>query len=583
VADGARLESVYTPKAYRGFESLSFRNYKNMISLGFSVGHHMGAVIIENGNVMVGISEERLTRIKGYGAYSHILPERSIKYCLDYLNLEPHNIDRWIYSTTELPDEYGEEFEKITGISSNNLEFIPHHLAHAYSTYFSSEFDECAVVVADASGSELAPGSKANKWFLSVDLNSIKPGTRKAEAITIYHFSGRTETEVYKKWITMSDYDDQESGLSLGMFYGTGCLQLIYDADKNNWPAGKLMGIASFADPAYVENYPTIVDLNDDLYITISRLEPEINHDSVFSERANVAGLYQREQERVLLYLAKRAKELTGSKKLCVAGGSFLNCNSNELILKSGLFESNYFIPCADDSGIPLGCAWWGQGNDAFGRKRNNLSPYLGKKYDRDEIYNSIMSQEGLYFREILDEDQLCEEVAQMISENKVVCWFQGGSEVGPRALGNRSILANPACFWMQNYINMDIKRREWYRPFAPSVLEEYQADIFELSDFKSRYMLVTSQLKEEWKHRLPAVTHYDNTARFQTVSKEWNSRYHKLISKFKDITGVPVLLNTSFNDADEPIVESPLDAIKTFKKIGASALILGDFIVIRI
>jgi carbamoyltransferase len=129
----------------------------------------------------------------------------------------------------------------------------------------------------------------------------------------------------------------------------------------------------------------------------------------------------------------------------------------------------------------------------------------------------------------------------------------------------------------------MDVKKREWYRPFAPSVLEENQEDIFDITNYKSRYMLVTSQLKEDWKHKLPAVTHYDNTSRFQTVTKEWNLRYHNLISKFRDITGVPVLLNTSFNHADEPIVETPSDALKTFKKIGASVLVLGDFVVVRI
>lgn len=574
---------MYTSKAYRGFESLSFRKIIVMISLGFSVGHHMGAVIIKDGQILVGISEERLSRIKGYGAYAHILPEQSIKYCLDYLGLTPQEIDRWVYSTTELPDSYDSEFERVTGVSSSILEFIPHHLAHAYSTYCSSGFKESAVIVVDASGSEIAPGAKANRWFPSIDPYSIEPEKRKAEAITIFNFTGKTEYEVYKKWITMAEQESEESGLSLGMMYGTGCLQLIYNAEKNNWPAGKLMGIASYADKEFVNEYPDVVELNDELYIPVGRIKPEIDHNSTFDEKANVAGIYQREQERILLYLAKRAKELTGRENLCVAGGSFLNCNSNELILKSGLFSNCYFIPCADDSGIPLGCAWWGQGSDVFNKETKELSPYLGKKYSGSEIINSIMSEEGLFFREILDDDVLCEEVAQILAKNKVVCWFQGGSEIGPRALGNRSILANPACPWMQNYLNLEVKRREWYRPFAPSVLFEDQNDVFELENFNSRYMLVTSQVKNNWKNKLPAVTHFDNTSRFQTVKAEWNPRYHNLISKFKQITGVPVLLNTSFNDADEPIVESPSDAIKTFKKIGASALILDNIIVTRI
>ena len=550
-----------------------------MISLGISVGHDMGSVLIKDGEVLIGITEERLSRIKNDGAYKYQLPELSIKYCVENTGISFSDIDRFIYTTTELPDDYTKQFEELTGISGNKLEFIPHHLAHAYSTFYSSGFDEAAVLVVDASGSEVAPGSRANDWFTK-DPYSLEPNVRLAEAVTIYHFKDGGYEEKYKKWIKLSDEGYKGGGVSVGILYGTGAMQLVYEADKHNWQAGKLMGLASYANKDYVESHPGFIELlENDAFIPHGFIDPEITYLSDFQTKANTAGIYQREQERLLMFFTEKSKEITNSENLCVAGGSFLNCNSNELIEKSDLFENKYYVPSADDSGIPLGCAWYGQDLP----KGSYLKPYLGKTYTNDEVLKQFWETTipNLAFQEFPVWEDLLNVVSDALMENKVIAWFQDGSETGPRALGNRSILANPSSKWAERYINSEIKNREWYRPFAPSVLEEHRKEIFDLDCF-SPYMLITTTVKPEWRDRIPAVTHIDFTSRYQSVTKEMNPKYHDLISKFYEKSGIPLVLNTSFNGKGEPVVESPSDAINSFYNNGIHMLVINNIIITK-
>jgi len=539
----------------------------------------MGAVIINDGNILIGITEERLTRIKNDGAYKNQLPVLSIQYCMEHSGLSFEQIDRFIYTTTEFPDDYSEEFEEITGLDSNRLEFIPHHLAHAYSTFYSSGFKESAVLVIDASGSEVFPGSKANPWFPEKDPYQLEENTRLAEAVTIYHFGPDGYEERYKKWIKLCDTDYKGGGVSVGIMYGTGAKQLVYNPDNHVWQAGKLMGLASYAQKDFVDGHPDFVDFSiDGAFIPKGEIDDSVSYKDDFQTKANAAGIYQREQERLLLYFTEKSKEVAESDNICVAGGSFLNCNSNELIEDSDLFGNKYFLPSSDDSGIPLGCAWYGQEY----KSGKFLIPYIGAKYSNDEILKSIFeSGEKLLFTEYTEWEDVYDIVSEMLCENKVIGWFQGGSETGPRALGNRSILANPTQKWVERYINSEIKNREWYRPFAPSVLEEYRKEIFELDAF-SPYMLITTKVKKEWRGKIPAVTHIDNTSRYQSVNAEMNEKYHSLISKFYEKTGVPLLLNTSFNGKREPVVESPADAIKSFSKNGLHVLVMNNIIVTR-
>jgi carbamoyltransferase len=552
-----------------------------MRTLGFSVGHDKGAVIIEDGKVSVGITQERLSRIKHDGAHiGGIIPIESINYCLNYLGITYKDIDFYVYSTTEIIDDVEKQLENLFKIDiSFKLKFIPHHLAHAYSTFFSSGFDDAAIVVADASGSILNNLNKLNYWYNKIDLPHLYEEDW-AEGISIYHFNKNTYEEVYKKWIKFPVPLETEDCVSVGTIYSEGCLQLIYEPNSHSWPAGKLMGLSSYANQDVVNEAPHyIIEKDDDIFIPNKRIYPKVNFNSDFYSKACVAGIYQREQERVSLLLAEKAKKLTNSKNICVAGGSFLNCSSNKQILNSKLYDNCYFVPPSDDSGIPLGCAWYAYQQLTDIKDVKPLSPYLGKIYNQIDIVSAINKHPFLIFEKYEDFDKLIEDVSYWLSLNRVIGWFQDGSEIGPRALGNRSILASPINSWMTGHINNDIKKREWYRPFAPAVLFEHQHDIFE-SDVYSPYMMVTTSVKEEWRTKIPAVTHIDNSARHQSVTKENNIKFYKLIDSFNKRTGVPILLNTSFNGPKEPIVETPEDAISTFLEIGLDFLIIDNFLI---
>jgi carbamoyltransferase len=551
-----------------------------MRTLGFSVGHDKGAVIIENGKVVVGITQERLSRIKHDGAYQGgTLPYESILYCLNYLGITIKDINSIVYSTTEIVDNVEEQFKNYFGISVP-LTFIPHHLAHAYSSFFSSGFEDAAVIVADASGSILNHLNKLPNWYPNVTKEGLNPEEDWAEGISIYHLTKNTNKEVYKKWIKYPVPLETDDDVSVGTLYSEGSLQLIYEPNNHTWPAGKLMGLASYANQDIVNEAPYYIVENDgDIFIPNKRIYPKVTYNSDFYSKACVAGIYQREQERVSIMLANKAKELTDSNNVCVAGGSFLNCNSNEKILNSGLFANSYFVPPADDSGIPLGCAWFAYQELLDIKETEMFSPYIGKPYSRLEVIEAINKHKILDFKEYNDMEELNNDVSNLLVENRVIGWFQGGSEIGPRALGNRSILASPINSWMTGHINADIKKREWYRPFAPAVLFDYQKDIFE-SDIYSPYMMVTTSVKENWRNRIPAVTHIDYSARHQSVTESSNNKFYNLINSFYNKTGVPVLLNTSFNGPKEPIVESPYDAIRTFLETGLDHVVINNFMI---
>ena len=553
--------------------------------LGFSVGHDKGAVIIENGKILIGITQERISRIKHDGAHvGGLIPVESIKYCLDNTALSFKDIDLWVYSTTEeVDDVLAKFFSDFKYDITEKSQFLPHHLAHAYSTFFSSGFEDSVVVVADASGSIHHNKNLLSEWYPNLDREGLGPKENWTEGISIYHFTKTKYEEVYKKWIKYPVPIDTNEGVSVGTVYSLGSLQLIYEPQNHTWPAGKLMGLASYADKKIVDEAPEFVRWTEDgdILIPNNTIYPRVNYDSDFFSRACVAGIYQREQEKVSVMLAELGKKLSNSKNICVAGGSFLNCNSNEQILNSGLYQKCYFLPPSDDSGIPLGCAWYGYQQISPIKKIKPLSPYLGKIYSDTEIFNAINSFPSLEFHKYDNFEVLINEVSDLLSQNRVIGWFQDGSEIGPRALGNRSILASPINKWMTGYINSDIKKREWYRPFAPAVLFEHQSEIFD-SGIYSPYMLVTTLVKESWREKIPAVTHIDNSARHQSVTSESNPKFYKLINAFYKKTGVPVLLNTSFNGPHEPIIETPLDAINSMYNCKLDFLVMGNILIKR-
>lgn len=558
-----------------------------MIVVGMSAGHDRGVVVIQDGKVLIGITQARLSRIKGDGGKHRQggegLPLASLDYCLNHLGLTYSDIDLYVYSSTESFDGMEDQFEYNLKQPLDKLKFIPHHLAHACSSFYSSGFEDSIVVVADAMGNlvhELNSfGRRTENWYPDLNLPKLEEGEDWGESVSIYHFTSDGYKEVFKKWQRFPHpWGSGEQG-SLGTLYGCGARQLVYDESANDWPAGKLMGLASYADPAFINSHPlNTKELENDINLPLVWHYPEISHKNDFMTKANVAGLYQREQEMSSLILAKMAKKYAESNNICVAGGSFLNCNSNELIIKSSLYDNCYFVPPADDSGIPLGCAWYGMSQLEKIKRNKFLSPYFGKTYTKSEILIDLNKFSNIEYEYFEDFDLLVEKTSEYLSQDKVFGWMQGGSEIGPRALGNRSILASPIKPWMEKNVN-SIKRREWYRPFAPAVLFEKQSEIFDL-DVYSPYMLVTSKVREEWRPKIPAVTHIDNTSRFQSVTEDSNSRFYKLISKFYSKTNVPVLLNTSFNGPDEPIVETPYNAINCFLRLNLDFLVIGNFFV---
>ena len=549
--------------------------------MGLSTGHTRGAAITIDGELKVAISNERITRIKT--DHSDELPVEAMKYCIDALNITYDDIDIFVYNITEPVNKVTKNFESVTGQSLDKLKFIPHHIAHAYSTFAASGYEEAAVVVIDAMGSVYNDVTPIKEWY-QLDESDLEPGQQWAEGYSIYQFKKGdiNPHPKYKKWIRFPFKPPYEG--SIGYLYGMGSKQLVYNPKSNTWQAGKLMGLASYADPEFVKMHAEVsIRTEKDLQVpTTPIMEKLVDWQSDFSAKANVAGLYQREQELNSMHLVKMAKEITGSNNVCVAGGSFLNCNTNEMIIRSGLFENQYFMPPADDSGIPHGCAYAGSAylqNEI--RTGKWMSPYTGKTYSDEEIEAAVEAMSDVVECDKLSKYEKYSSAAHMLNDNKVIGWMQGGSETGPRALGNRSMLASPKSPWMVNYINSEIKKREWYRPFAPSVLYDKQSEIFDLDTY-SPYMLVTTTVKPEWRDKIPSVVHHDFTSRYQSVTPENNSEYYNVINAFYEKSGIPVVLNTSFNGPEEPIVETPADAINTMLKHDLYALFINDYLIIR-
>lgn len=554
-----------------------------MVILGFSHGHDSGAALYIDGEIIVSISDERLSRHKkNRGLIGVTLPTKSIDYCLDYANLTPDDVDYYIFNVTQQTPSVVPFMKYHYGIDDSKFKYVSHHLAHATTSIFTSNFNDCAIVISDTMGDDIKPGTHGWDFFNENGFNLLEPlnpNNMYAESWTLLHYKDGNFFNIENNFALVETvYFDMIEDISIGYKYSSGADQLVDGMTIGN--AGKLMGLASFADKNWISNqerHHTVID--DKLTISKELFFPNTTSKSPFQERANVAGLYQREQEECAQFLVEKVKRQTNSDNITVGGGSFLNCNTNTNIVKSGLFDNCHFFASSDDTGIPLGCALYGALNYDKPNRKDFFSPYLGRPYSREEILNDLSLYPNLLVTEFENYDELIDLVSQTIKENKTVGWFQGGSELGPRALGNRSILANPSCPWMTDYINSDIKRREWFRPFAPSVLYEHQSDIFDL-DYFSPYMLLTAEVKEEWRGRIPAVTHIDNTSRYQSVTMETNERYYRLISKFHEKTGVPMVLNTSFNGPSEPIVETPKDAVNTFLKIGLDLLVIGDFVI---
>ncbi len=383
---------------------------------------------------------------------------------------------------------------------------------------------------------------------------------------------------------------------SLGMFYSAAT---EFCGFKPNYDEGKTMGLAPTGDPGrYYEVVDSMVKVDDDAVVELS-LDwfdfPLFNgnvygqkfidvfgpkrsdNEEIMQSHRDVAAAFQAVLEKNILAIAKYLSDKTKCRHLIYAGGVALNSVANGRIIREGLFDDIFVMPGAGDNGTAIGAAAYvySRVSTKSQHRIRHSTPFLGRNFSNEEIKSALISSKVTFHQT----DDITGETAKHLHMGKIVGWFQGRSEFGPRALGGRSILADPTDHDMKRRINADVKHREPFRPFAPSVLSECARDYFEI-DLQVPYMLKVAYVREEVRNMVPAIVHVDGSARLQTVDKDTNPRYHEMIKKFGELSGHPLVLNTSFNVMGEPIVQSPADALRCFFSTGLDILAIGDFIV---
>jgi carbamoyltransferase len=584
-----------------------------MYILGISAYYHdSAACLIENGTIIAAAQEERFTRKK----HDHNFPHKAIAYCLaeagirsgqlqsvafydkpllkfnrlleTYVQFAPKGIASflmamplWLKEKLWIPDLIAKELS-----FDGDILFPEHHESHAASAFFPSPFQSAAILTVDGVG-ESATSSIGHGIGSHVEL------------LMELHFPH-----------------------SLGLLYSA---FTYFTGFKVNSGEYKVMGLAPYGEPKYVQAiYDHLLDVKDDgsftmnmdyfdycagLRMTNTAFEklfdgpPRKPETNLTQREMDLARSVQAVTEDILLKMARQAKKLTGERTLCLAGGVALNCVANGKLVRAGIFDDLWIQPAAGDAGGALGAALavyyqhFDGARAAAGPRDTQRGSYLGPAYQTDVI-EDFLREHKLPYDKAENENALLEATATALEAGKIIGWFQGRMEFGPRALGNRSIIGDARSPEMQKKMNLKIKFRESFRPFAPSILAEHVAEWFEL-DRESPYMLLVADVKREkrramtpdeehlWgieklnivRSEIPAVTHVDYSARIQTVHKEDNPRYHSLIQRFYEKTGCPVVVNTSFNVRGEPIVASPLDAYTCFMRTDIDILVLGDCI----
>jgi carbamoyltransferase len=586
--------------------------------LGISAYYHdSAACILINGEIIAAAQEERFTRIK----YDSSYPFNAIEFVLNYSNLKLSEVDQivffekpflkferlietyvacapkgFIQFSKSIPVWLKEKlfqkkllFDKLKTHDKNyksnkNIFFSDHHLSHAASAFFPSPFEEAIVLTADGVG----------EW-----------------ATTTVAIGKKNKLDI-KKEIHFPH--------SLGLLYSAFTYYIGFKVNSGEY---KLMGLAPYGEPIYEEKIKKIVDIKEDgtfrldqkyfnyttgLTMTNKRFSEffgkkprNSQYEELTQFHMDIAASIQKVTEEIIIRLSRALRKEYNIKNLCLAGGVALNCVANGKILKSKIFDNIWIQPAAGDAGGSLGAAlalWYDeQGNERVVNNNDNMKgSYLGSEFSQDQIEKELRIN-GANF-ETFNYEDLIDKTSDFLSNGKAVGWFQGRMEFGPRALGARSILGDPRSDKMQKNLNMKVKYRESFRPFAPSILREDLQDWFDMNVDSPYMLLVTNinnqkkiEMNEEQKKlfgieklnikrsEIPAVTHVDYSARVQTVSKNFNKRYYDLIKKFKEKTGCPVVVNTSFNVRGEPIVNSPKDAFHCFMGTELDYLVIGNCI----
>jgi carbamoyltransferase len=578
--------------------------------LGINAYHgNASAAIVCDGRLIAAVEEERFNRVK----YAAGFPSRAIRYCLKEAGLTLADLDhvavprnpyarlatklfyavrmpsfareraKVLVKFTGIPDALAAAFDSDPKRVGATFHRVEHHQAHLASSFFVSPFERAALLSADGLG----------------DFASTMWGTGSGKRMNIHGAIAFPH--------------------SLGLFYGGVTQYLGFPKFGDEY---KVMGLAAYGQPEQMDAFRDIVRFDARSngngfrlgldYFTHHRTGPEMSwaeadktptlgkmfsnempkrlgpvrapEEPLEQRHRNLAASLQARLEEVYLGMLKKLAERTGLKAICLAGGVAFNCIANGKIFDATPFEQVYVHPAAGDAGLAVGAAYyvWHQ---KLGKPRSFVMEhaYWGPGYTREEIRRAIdsngIAQKGFRVSE-LAEEELVRDAAAIIADGKIVGWFQGRAEWGPRALGNRSIVADPRRPEMKEILNRRIKHREIFRPFAPSILSESTSEYFEKSH-PSPFMTLAYSVRTEKRGAIPAPTHVDGTGRLQTVTREANPRYHALISAFRDLTGVPVVLNTSFND-NEPIVCRPEEAIDCFLRTQMDTLVLGDFLITK-
>lgn len=592
-----------------------------MYILGISCFYHdSAAALLEDGVLVAAAEEERFSRAK----HDNGFPRMAIQFCLRQTGITADELDYVVFYEKPLVKferilmaalgtfprswrTFGEAMvawfsEKLwvksllmdeTGVPANKILFTDHHMAHAASAFFCSPYEEAAILTVDGVGewTTTTMGHGKASWS-DGNLNQI----------TLVR--------------------EQRFPHSIGLLYSAFTAFLGFKVNNGEY---KVMGMAPYGEPRFVERiYDEIVKVQDDgsFWLNMDYFSYHYSPERSFSNRlvdlfgeprqpdsdfyttltdpgtaspddpmvkknqhyADVAASIQRVTEEILLKMAGRLYEETGLPRLCIAGGVGLNSVANGRILRETPFEELFIQPAAGDSGGALGAALYAYHVWLRQPRRFVLEhAYWGQGYDNDEV-RAFLDASGIAYEHMPDDEQLLELVVDDLVAGRVVGCFHGRFEWGPRALGNRSILADPRRAEMKDIVNSKIKFREPYRPFAPVVLQERCEEYFELAEperhYPARYMLMVCPVHSAKHSVIPAVTHQDGTGRLQIILREHNARYYRVLELFGQATGVPVLLNTSFNLRGEPIVASPADAYNTFSKSGIDMLVIEDCLV---
>ena len=553
------------------------------VGINYSQMHDSSACIVRDGELLFAVAEERISRLKHDAGF----PKNAIRACLDFAKVRAEQLDEvcfgWqtagpvfrhdlkCYATGKMPLTYlnglnstlhflsmwhqesgAKRFEQQFGPTKGKVRFVDHHLAHAISAYAYSGFDDAAVVVMDGRGA----------W----------------EATTIWHgHSGRLDL------VLMIPFPD-----SIGYFYSEFTQFLGFQRNSDEW---KVMGLAPYgkpgvdlsafidlkAAPYHIHSKQLIANGTEPFAGMIALLGPaRIPESNIDDRHKDIAYAVQDTCEIAMMNVVRMAVEKTQCRNVCLAGGVALNSKANGKIAASGLVDKMFVQPAASDDGVALGAAL-APYLDNHGKLPNKpmRHGYWGPCFGDDAVEGALRTYK-LRYTKLSDPAATA---AELLAQGKILGWFQGRMEFGPRALGSRSILADPRDPEMNAKVNNAVKFREWWRPFAPSFKKE-AADEYLESATDSPFMILTAQVRPEKRGVIPSVTHVDGSARPQTVEKEINPLYWRLIDEFGKRTGVPVIMNTSFNLRGEAIVHTPTDAIRTFFSSGMDALVIGSFLV---